>query len=188
MNEWAISFIVGLQLLYLQNRRHGNIISEGLFDLKDFKEIWSTLMSTDSHGKSKDMIESGQMPSKGRKPRLMKSQEQKRSKEQKRRRGAICVLRIDHSEILHHSRTQVSNELLFMVLTWWRWKIVNPRASPFPSPPCSINAWTGEDVLWIIAEFSQGKQDWTDFFFFNKQILFRLWRYLHKNYNYTLVF
>ena len=166
MNEWAISFIVGLQLLYLQNRRHGNIISEGLFDLKDFKEIWSTLMSTDSHGKSKDMIESGQMPSKGRKPRLMKSQEQKRSKEQKRRRGAICVLRIDHSEILHHSRTQVSNELLFMVLTWWRWKIVNPRASPFPSPPCSINAWTGEDVLWIIAEFSQGKQDWTDFFFF----------------------
>ena len=74
-------------------------------------------MSTDSHGKSKDMIESGQMPSKGRKPRLMKSQEQKRSKEQKRRKGAICVLKIDHSEILHHSRAQISNELLFMVLT-----------------------------------------------------------------------
>jgi len=25
-------------------------------------------------------------------------------------------------------------------------------------------------------------------FFFNKQILFRWWRYLHKSYNYTLVF
>lgn len=165
MNEWAkiISFIVGLHLLYLQNRRCGNVLSEGFFDLKDFKEICSTLMSTDSHGKSKDMTESGQMPSEGRKPRLMKSQEQKR------RKGAIWGLKIDHSEILHHSRTQVSNELLSMVLTWWRWKIANPRASPSPSPACNINAWTEDDVLRIGAEFSEGKQNLTVglFFFFN---------------------
>lgn len=46
MNEWMrlnISLIAGLQLLYLQNKRLGNVVSDGLFDLRDLKkhkQVW----------------------------------------------------------------------------------------------------------------------------------------------------